>query len=1122
MNLRMFLKMVLIVWVMLLKHNAVAVDNVITIDQNGSDTPQCCVGGKCPCSNLSQALTQIQDNTEIIITSDISLHDAVEFGNVSSIMITGHNNPTIMCDHQGGIVGKDIKQITIQNITWDKCNGIIMCGFTDTYITNCTFQHSNNFALTLDGFGSIHINGTSFSYNKGGVNALAPSVIVYNSNFARNVELQAFYVNPTTKVSITINGCSFTNNFGYGVSIIGKSFATNLLISSCSFTSNANSSIVGDRTNITLLDNITFCSNIVVGTHGYPSLDGAAIRVYNSTVNVNGTVMFCNNKVGGNGGAVYLLYSNILVQRGIVTFYNNTANNGGAVYIGEGSGLNSTKKLSLKFLNNTAISLGGTIYVDLLDSSLLENSRLVFYYSELSENNSVNNYGGMKLNNVYFNTNDQQHTFSKAMISSQWKLHVLDAKFYVNSSDLEDYNYYSIKVAGQLHNLLLNLTITDQYGNLVGPVNCSFGCEDNNNNYDCIIDSIHHNFTITTKDSSLHCSLVDDFNDLTNNVTFSFVVYDHNGIVVPLGYISVVVWWNRYLGTCNDIAHVPSYSHGCLPLSCDFLKRLNMLPQGIICNFAYVFGTSVPYSYSPGFWFDNGFQRFVIHCCIGYCKHPGFLNDFIYNGVHFPDSNSQCVKNWTGLACGECNDTAHYVIRHDSTDCIHLDQCYMKSVTLNLFVFFGVSFFYWCLVISFIFVLLHFQFDVTAGYAYGVIFYYSIIDQLFRMFSEYVHTDYNDGSYLNLVSQVVPFFSIVGNLKPPFLRYINLCFSGSDMIDHVFLDYIHPIIVTCLVILIFVTARRFVVVARFIGRFVNSRSICLLLLLSYSSVCYTSVRLLKPIIVYSNNGYEWKWHTYLSPVLPYFYGRHILYGIIAILCELIIGIGLPLVILTQRYLIRYFNLKLISIKPVIDQLQGCYKEDYHWFAAYYLICRQVIYASDLITSFFPAAKFSSSIHSSVFVLLVCVFILIIHLWFQPSKKISLNILDAIILSILLLTVSSGFFMDGLEYGDVFCFIVSPLLCVVNFLTLYSKLKHILIPCSCIGMLILTSIFGFGAFRYPFMLVFTIIFITYVVTTLKYFVLKLVYKKRNQVDYVLINNEDIDDGSEDSMRNAEMP
>jgi len=61
--------MIFIFWVMVLSHDVLANDNVITIDQSGSDTPQCCVDGKCPCSNLSLALTHIQDNTEIIIAS---------------------------------------------------------------------------------------------------------------------------------------------------------------------------------------------------------------------------------------------------------------------------------------------------------------------------------------------------------------------------------------------------------------------------------------------------------------------------------------------------------------------------------------------------------------------------------------------------------------------------------------------------------------------------------------------------------------------------------------------------------------------------------------------------------------------------------------------------------------------------------------------------------------------------------------------------------------------------------------------------------------------------------------------------------------------------------------------
>jgi len=272
---------------MLMTRNVLAFKNMITIDQSGSDTLECCVDGKCPCSNLSLVFTHIQDNTEIKLISDIALCHKVKFGNVSSIIITGHNNPTIMCNHQGGLVGNYINQITIENITWDKCNGIIMNGFTDAYTTGCIFQYSTNFALTLNGFGSIHINGTSFSHNNGGIVALAPSVIVYNSNFYYTIKYEALHVySMITDVSVSIIGCSFINNFGYGVNIIGNKFTPNLLISSSSFTNNTNSSVVGDNTDITLLCNVTFYNNVVADTSGELSEDGAAIRVYNSTVSV--------------------------------------------------------------------------------------------------------------------------------------------------------------------------------------------------------------------------------------------------------------------------------------------------------------------------------------------------------------------------------------------------------------------------------------------------------------------------------------------------------------------------------------------------------------------------------------------------------------------------------------------------------------------------------------------------------------------------------------------------------------------------------------------------------------------------------------------------------------------
>ena len=35
-------------------------------------------------------------------------------------------------------------------------------------------------------------------------------------------------------------------------------------------------------------------------------------------------------------------------------------------------------------------------------------------------------------------------------------------------------------------------------------------------------------------------------------------------------------------------------------------------------------------------------------------------------------------------------------------------------------------------------------------------------------------------------------------------------------------------------------------------------------------------------------------------------------------------------------------INFVKIKPLIDPFQQCYKNKYRWFAAYYLICRQVL------------------------------------------------------------------------------------------------------------------------------------------------------------------------------------
>ena len=646
------------------------------------------------------------------------------------------------------------------------------------------------------------------------------------------------------------------------------------------------------------------------------------------------------------------------------------------------------------------------------------------------------------------------------------------------------------------HDACIEILLFDYFGNNISPTSYNFSLNCSSSFYDSHVDS-NGVLRIIFNDSIVKCPL-----DQGNNINIALNATNDDDVHRKTNVMNVVAYWNKDLGDCDDdIAHVASGGHGCLPLSCDLLHYIQEVPDGLDCFF-YQYDPNA-YSITSGYWIDNGFKQYVRSCSPGLCNRYADINYAIEVENLFPDRNYQCNPYWTGLACGECNSSKYSII-YGTTDCVHLKHCHFHSFVANFFVLLCVSLLYWCLVISFIFVLLHFQFDVTAGYAYSVIFYYSVLETFTNMIFALGHSA--DCEIYNKIMQALSFFSNIGNLKPPFLRYLGLCLHQTEVIDHVYLTYLHSLIVTTIIALLFVTARRFVTVARFIGRFVNSKSICLLLLLAYSSVCYTSVQLLKPLAVhtYKYNSYHLD-YTYLSSTVQYFRGRHILYGIIAILCELMIGIGLPLVIITQRYLIRCFNLKLISIKPVIDQLQGCYKEEYRWFAAYYLICRQVIYATDIVTQFV-------SVNPSATVLVVCVLILATHLWLQPYKRKSLNFFDSIILFILFLSALSGFIGDGLCTGVVIICTVLPIVCLINYLALSSKLKHILIPTSCGCMLYATTFFVRDFVIFILLTLFSIVTLAYLIFALKCIVVKI---WRRKAKYALIDVQHFDINEEDS-------
>ena len=137
-----------------------------------------------------------------------------------------------------------------------------------------------------------------------------------------------------------------------------------------------------------------------------------------------------------------------------------------------------------------------------------------------------------------------------------------------------------------------------------------------------------------------------------------------------------------------------------------------------------------------------------------------------------------------------------------------------------------------------------------------------------------------------------------------------------------------------------------------------------------------------------------KVYTYLSPDIEYFHGRHLAYGIVALICIVTIVIGLPLLLIIEPLINHKIN--FTRIKPLLDQFQGCYKDKFRCFAGYYMICRLVLIAIIIF-------DFTNDFVASYAVIIVCGVVDFLHVTLKPYNKEILNKFDATILHLMILT-----------------------------------------------------------------------------------------------------------------------
>jgi len=224
-----------------------------------------------------------------------------------------------------------------------------------------------------------------------------------------------------------------------------------------------------------------------------------------------------------------------------------------------------------------------------------------------------------------------------------------------------------------------------------------------------------------------------------------------------------------------------------------------------------------------------------------------------------PDTiDGQCFEHRTGSACGECSPG--YTLAYDSTDCISVDHCSAGVTVLVV----ALTCLYWIVLVVGVFSLMYFNFQISSGYVYGIIYYYSMMSILLS-----VNPNISDGAFWFVI-----ILSSFAQLTPHFLGQLCLV-EGMSGIDRLFIHCFHAVAVTFLLFAFVCAVKYSPRISLFVSRCIL-RVICLLLLLSYTSLASTSLQLLRPLIFTDID----KVYTYSSPHVQYFHGRHAFFGLL--------------------------------------------------------------------------------------------------------------------------------------------------------------------------------------------------------------------------------------------------
>ena len=732
---------------------------------------------------------------------------------------------------------------------------------------------------------------------------------------------------------------------------------------------------------------------------------GGALMLYQNVSVVIGQfaeVSFVRNHAKTSGGAVYARDSQIIITGQKLSFVENEGYDGGAVTLFSGSTLYLGENGSITFVSNHAYRYGGAVhYVDDYTEDFEPAAELskcfygIFITKSSPTPTDLNYILEYTLHRIEIEFSNNTAGFAGTAIFGGW---VDLCKVYINHKMTMLHEYRHIFHQTLAFNSWFHLHQSTQQRSLISSNPTRVCLCTNMSIPDCSITE----YTITTyPGETLKIPAVavgQRFGTVPSTVQSSFVTRDKGSlsVLLPPQYTQLVNV------NCTNLMYTILSSPNRTE-DMELTVEKHNVPQNVVIKNAlkynlHVNKTLINLQFSEltvhievrtcplGFVFNNSSQTCICHpklqqheinCSIDtqtvYRRSPlwinaTFLNEtytqvLVHNHCPFDYCNDgniqfnmqhpdeQCALSRSGVLCGSCQQNLSHVLGTSN-----YKQCSSHFLLLiPVFIAAGI--------VLVVFLML-FNLTVSVGTINGLIFYANIVRANQAIF-------FPQGTNNEFLSIFIAWLNLDLGIETCF-------YSGLDAYAKTWLQFLFPVYIWIIVVLIIVSSHYSTTAAKLSGR--NAvQVLATLFLLSYAKLLRITITAFSfTLLEYPDGSVKRIW-LYDGNV-DYLKGKHVALFVAALL--LLVFISLPytvalLFIQCLQYRSRYRMLAWVRrLKPLFDAYTGPYKDKHRYWPGLLLVVRVVLFLVFSVNVFGDPAISLLTIIVTTF----CIYLFLDYLW----------------------------------------------------------------------------------------------------------------------------------------------